>query len=764
MSIGYVYPAGGQRGTTVEVTVGGQGILDVHAAHFSGAGVRAKVLSTPAPPRRDDIAEDRDELRELTKRKAAALRPGGRAAGGKPRTAWTDEDEDRLMELAEKVSAFARARDVPALATRVTLEVAIAADAAPGRRELRLEGALGLSNPLVFQIGDLPEIAEPPLQARDVMATVGEQRFAQWRRFVPRPDSTLRLKLPTVVNGQIGPGERDHFAFAARKGQRLVVATAARELLPYVADAVPGWCDPVIAIADAGGRELACADHWRFHPDPVLCFEVPKDGEYVLEIADCLFRGREDFIYRLTVGEVPFVMDAFPLGGRAGTATPIALQGWNLPAASMTMPGDLLPGVHELRQGGCAWLAAPGIRFAVDTFPDCREESLPGASGGGRQVALPVWIAGRIGTPGESDRYVFEGRAGQKIAAEVQARRLGSPLDSFIALTDAVGRTLVSNDDFTDRGAGLVTHQADSFLLATLPTNGLYRVCLSDTQGKAGPAYAYRLRLSEPRPDFELRVSPSVVNLRRGTAQAVTLHALRRDGFDGEIVVSLADPARGFALGGNRIPPGVDQIRMTLSAPTGGEPGAVELRLQGAGQIAGQRVVRAAAPAEDLMQAFAWRFLVPAETFTAYLLPGRGKALPWPAIERPVLIPVGGTATVSLRMPLKTPLGEIGLELSDPPAGVSLVRLVERGWQTDLVLQAAADAKSGLRGNLIVDVSLTRPPPAEGTEPVRAAPAPAPGALRGTNAASRAQAPAVAVPRRVPIGTLPAIPFEVVGR
>jgi hypothetical protein len=202
---------------------------------------------------------------------------------------------------------------------------------------------------------------------------------------------------------------------------------------------------------------------------------------------------------------------------------------------------------------------------------------------------------------------------------------------------------------------------------------------------------------------------------------------------------------------------------MTLAAPTVGEPAPSELRFQGEAEIGGQRVVRTAAPAEDMMQAFAWRFLVPAETFTAYLVPGPGKAFPWPAIEKPARIPVGGTATVLLRVPLKTPRGEVNLELSDPPAGVSIARLVARGWQTDLVLQAAADARPGLRGNLIVDVTLTPPAPAEATDPSRPAPAAARGRPAATDSATQAQLLAAVTPRRIPVGTLPAIPFELVG-
>ena len=43
------------------------------------------------------------------------------------------------------------------LASLVVGEITIAADAAPGERELRIVGAAGASNPLVFFVGQLPE-------------------------------------------------------------------------------------------------------------------------------------------------------------------------------------------------------------------------------------------------------------------------------------------------------------------------------------------------------------------------------------------------------------------------------------------------------------------------------------------------------------------------------------------------------------------------------------------------------------------------------
>ena len=73
-----------------------------------------------------------------------------------------------------------------------------------------------------------------------------------------------------------------------------------------------------MVLSDANGKEVAYDDDYRFKPDPMIFYEVPKDGEYVLGDLRRLYRGREDFVYRITAGELPFVTSIFPLGGRAG--------------------------------------------------------------------------------------------------------------------------------------------------------------------------------------------------------------------------------------------------------------------------------------------------------------------------------------------------------------------------------------------------------------------------------------------------------------
>ena len=137
----------------------------------------------------------------------------------------------------------------------------------------------------------------------------------------PADEVEQRITLPCTANGQIASGEVNRYRFEARKGQRLVISAQARQLVPFMADAVPGWFQPVLAVYDAQGKELAYDDDYRFKPDPVIFFEVPKDGEYVFTINDAIYRGREDFVYRVTVGELPFVTSIFP-AGRAGRAPP----------------------------------------------------------------------------------------------------------------------------------------------------------------------------------------------------------------------------------------------------------------------------------------------------------------------------------------------------------------------------------------------------------------------------------------------------------
>ena len=641
--IGYVYPAGGRQGATFQVTIGGQYLDGVANVYVSGSGVEAVVVEHNKPLTQREFTLLREKLKELQQKKLGATqtaeKPGeqdvaqsaGRLTADATNPQWTAEDEQMLAEIKKKLANPPNRQGNPVIAETVTIEVTMAPDTEPGERELRLGTPSGLSNPLVFCVGQLAEFSEkePKSSTTPGFAGAGSARLNSLKSAPAQPEPGMSITLPAIVNGQILPGDVDRFRFEARKGQQLVIAASARELIPYLADAVPGWFQATLALYDANGNELAYDDDYKFHPDPVLFYEIPKDGEYLIEIRDAIYRGREDFVYRIAVGELPFVTSIFPLGGTAGTQTTIEANGWNLPASNLTPQAkDKGPGVYPV-SASCKGLTSNPVPFAVDTLPECLEQEPNNEQANAQQVTPPLIVNGRIDQPGDVDLFRFEGRAGDKIVAEVYARRLDSPLDSTLKLTDATGRQIAFNDDHEDKAAGLTTHHADSLLSATLPADGTYYLALGDAQHKGGPAYGYRLRISPPEPDFELRVVPSSVNVRAGATATLTVYALRKDGFSDEIALTLKDAPSGFTLSGGRVPAGQDQVKLTLKAPPTPTKEPLSLCVEGRAVIQGRQIVRAAVPADDMMQAFFYRHLVPAKDLKVAVIP-RAKPSPRP--------------------------------------------------------------------------------------------------------------------------------------
>ena len=91
-------------------------------------------------------------------------------------------------------------------------------------------------------------------------------------------------------------------------------------------------------------------------------------------IHDGIYRGREDFVYRITIGELPFVTSIFPLGGRVGAPAAIKMKGWNLEAAELTPPAtDAGPGIHPLAARDKGFVSNR-VPFALDTLPECLEK------------------------------------------------------------------------------------------------------------------------------------------------------------------------------------------------------------------------------------------------------------------------------------------------------------------------------------------------------------------------------------------------------
>jgi hypothetical protein len=399
----------------------------------------------------------------------------------------------------------------------------------------------------------------------------------------------------------------------------------------------------------------------------------------------------------------------------------------------MYNPSDFSPGTFLLAVRNRGQISN-AVRFALDSEPTTREAEPNDSSEAAQKLTLPIVVDGRIQTPTDKDVFRFEGQAGEEIVAEVFARRLGSPLDSMLRLTDSSGKVIAENDDTEDKGAGLMTHHADSRILTKLPANGTYFVTLTDTQHQGGPEYGYRLRVGPPRPDFELRVVPSSINALPGSHTPVTVYALRRDGFEGGIALSLDTGSTGFALTGGRIPAGQDKVQCTLSTPPNLRDQLVKVSVVGTATINGRTVTHEAVPAEDMMQAFAYRHLVPARELIVDVL-GRSGGRMNVTSRLPLKIRAGGTAELEVNAGSARGFQNVTAELTDPPAGFSVKSATVKDDTVRLVITCdAAKVKPGQQGNLIVNLS---------------------GQRKGAPAQKGKQ------PQRAPLATVPAVMFEV---
>ncbi|HWH70161.1 MAG TPA: hypothetical protein VNT26_12305 [Candidatus Sulfotelmatobacter sp.] len=667
--IGYVYPAGGQQGTTFPIRLGGQSLNYASELMVSGEGVSVRLVDYFRVMNNEEQTLLRNQLNELKKKETtlndelaakmatfefpAPIGPPPEAEVNQflicpvcgtpnpldatlcvkcytklekpqePKPAEKEAKKDalksdkelakeRLIERIEK--RFAEDERTPAVNSQTELvfaEVTIAPDAKPGRREIRVVTQRGISNPLTFYVGQDPEYARKPMKTSQ-LPTLGKESLAQRKR--PAGEEELRVTVPCTLNGQVAPGEANRYRFQASKGQQLVISAKARDLVPYVADGVPGWFQAVLRLRNASGREVAYNDDFRFNPDPLIYFEVPEDGEYVLTINEALFRGRESFVYRITIDELPWVTSIFPLGGRAGEPVKVEMEGWNLDKATLNLPPkDPKPGRYQVAATQGKFLSNY-VPFALDTLPECFEKEPNDEPSNAQKVTRPIIINGRSNRPGDWDVFEVEGKAGETIIAEVTARRLGSPMDSFLKITRADGKIIALNDDHFDAACGMNTDHADSYLMVKLPADGKYFVHLGDTRRQGGKEYAYRLRISQPLPDFELRAIPSRLVMESKGGASVTVFAIRKDGYTGPIQLSFKDLPQGFASAGATLATNQDTVEISLKTTLTAMELPTNVTLVGTMKIGDQEIVRPVVPAEDKMQAFLWRQLLPAET------------------------------------------------------------------------------------------------------------------------------------------------------
>lgn len=456
------------------------------------------------------------------------------------------------------------------------LELAVPASVPLGVYPIRVQTDGGISNPILVAVGQLPRFEEK--EDNNSHAT------AQ-----PLP------ALPLAVEGTTASNDVDYFRFTGRKGERIVLdAQCAR---------IGSGVDPAIRLtrADAARTFIASADESPgLLTDCRLTATLPADGDYIVELSDSRYQGGGRPIYRLLIGSIPMAEEVFPLGGRAGETTGLELRGGTLGAAA---EGFTIVAATPRRSPALSWfqpaIAAPagnwGAGLDVESLnplivggvPELREAVESGVATKG---APPVVFNGRIGRPGETDRFKVAVAPGDRLSIRVQAAALGSALDGSLQALGTNGAVVGSADDQTVAGPK-VNNQPTSYidpdpaLDLTVP-GGTTEITLAlrDLEGRGGIGYPYRIVVEPITPAFELTLEDAQISVPRGGTAAVPVTLVRK-GFNDEVVVVVDSPPAGLTVRPGIVAAGQLVGVLTMSAAPDAAFQAVPLKIVGRGKI-----------------------------------------------------------------------------------------------------------------------------------------------------------------------------------
>jgi hypothetical protein len=465
------------------------------------------------------------------------------------------EGDGVTAEVVPDKNAPKGATNAPVPVVRqLTLRVTVAADAPLGVREFRIRTAHGISS-----LGQLLIVDDPVVVENGSNST---------------PDKAQTVPIPAVICGRIDrPESVDYYTFPAKAGQTLTFEVHCARLQDKIHD-LQKHADPLLSIADTSGRELASSDDDRF-ADPMLVFTPPADGLYRLAIRDAKYDGDPRWSYAVTITDRPYVKQIFPIGvpPSATVVFEPVLSIPQRPQWSATTPAS--PGLHSisLRPPGSSRPTNP-VPLVVSNVPIQREQEPNDTPAQANPLPVPGGVNGRIGQRRDLDYYRLALKKGQTVVLEVFARRFGteltSRLDALLEVLSADGQNvLASNDDQSPA-------MKDSLIVFTAPADGDYLVRLRDLNNKGSEEHVYFLLCELARPDFSLKVDPSIAMIGPGSSTAWYVQVTRRHGFAGPVTVTVEGLPAGVQVNPLTIPANMTQgvlvLTATGNAPLGGGP------------------------------------------------------------------------------------------------------------------------------------------------------------------------------------------------
>ncbi len=500
---------------------------------------------------------------------------------------------------------------VKALAKANGFAVSVAADVPPGAYEARVFGRFGLSNPRIFTVGTLAEVAEK----------AGNNS----------PATAQEVALETVINGRTDSQAADHYKLNLKKGQRLIVDCAAADLDSRAAD--------TLTLLSPDGAELE-----RARQGGLIDHTAAADGAVILKLHDFVYRGGDQYFYRLTVTTGPHVDFVFPPAVEPGKAGKVTVFGRNLPGGTaskisvggklldqltvdITAPGDAvarqrlatstlgnaaasLDGFEYRVKGANGYLSNPALLTFADA-PVATEAEPNDTREKAQKISLPAAIAGQFATANDRDWFAFEAKKGETFALEIISHRFGLPTAPQVVIqkytkNDKGEETFTDVQEFGESvvnmgGPEFNTAHRDPVGRFEAKEDASFRLSIRDNFGRTAgsPRHVYLLTLRKEVPDFRLvaipessptKKSPNDViswasSLRRGEVIPIKLLVLRRDGFKEDIALSVEGLPAGMSAVTPVIPAASNTFTVFFSAQEDAKAWAGDVKLIGKAKV-----------------------------------------------------------------------------------------------------------------------------------------------------------------------------------
>ena len=435
-------------------------------------------------------------------------------------------------------------------------EVSIADDCPAGIHEARVLTRLGISSSRAFNVGQLPESQ------------------------VTKPNTSLEkafpLQIDSICNAAMTKQTVDFYTINAQKDQRLIIDCAAR--------GIDSKLRPVLILADATGADIQVERRGG-----AIDFTAPTSGRYVVKVHDLTYNGGPHYFYRLSVRDLP------------------AGQAIVRPPSTRTVSAFSWP-PHGLKEAELA-------------------ESEPNnGHANAQKISLPCDIRGNFFPAADVDTFEFNAKKGDVWWVEVASARLGRPTDpaivvqhitkngadekpvDLVELSDIASPVKVSSNGYSYDGPPYNAGSTDVLGKIEIKADGIHRLHLRDLFGgtRRDPANIWRMIIRKAQPDFAVVSWALHMNLRNGDRNALSkpialrggatmpleVVVLRRDDFNGEIQLEMANLPDGVTSTGLTIPANESRGIMLISAEQNAPAGLTVAEFTATGNINNQKVTR----------------------------------------------------------------------------------------------------------------------------------------------------------------------------